>query len=224
MSLIAISHIEPPDERSDLVKSIIEKHGIPFKPYEFHNRWRGNYANKLRTAFQASKELTDYTHILFLDAFDIVVLAGVEQIMKRFEKFNHPWVCNSEPNIWPAGYAHSFKAEDYPPCDSRWPFLNSGAYLAEREYLKECFERWEIPNRTDDQWYLTEKYLHRPGCIKLDTNCELFQCLIGGWWAFESSPGRLHNNQTGTDPLILHHNGGGRLTEERMKVFYEHLL
>ena len=198
------------------VLHILKLRGIEYKVYGKQGEWRG-FGEKLRAAHQAAKELRD-EHILFLDAYDTVVLGSENEILAQFEKLEHPWVCNAEPNIWPPG---SFEPEDYPQVDTPWKYLNSGAYLAERTYLLEQFDRWvgtgRIPFNVDDQRWLAGYYLSEPGVIKLDTDCELFQCLIGGWWAFETEPGVLYNTHTCTHPLILHHNGGADLQEQRMR-------
>jgi hypothetical protein len=213
MSLIAVMHASPHNARSRFVQHLCEKQNIPVKIYS--PPWQG-LLSKITTALQASRELTDASHILFIDAYDIVPLARPDVIMERFAAFQHPFVMNAEPHIWPP---NSFTPEDYPPCESVWRYLNSGAFLAEREYLRECLERWGNPfgwpSGNDQDWYATH-FLKEPGCIKLDTKCELFQCLIGGWWAFDTAPGKLHNTKTNTDPVILHHNGGGSLAEDRI--------
>lgn len=212
-----------PRPQIETVKSLLDRHGIQYQMYGLDRNWRG-FGAKLRSAYRAALELEWHDYILLLDPPDCVPLGGPEAILERFEAFRHPWVCAAEPNIWPAG---SFRTEDYPETQSPWKYLNSGSYLVERRYLKECFQRWapegpdSIPTRVDDQQWLADKFIHEPGCIKLDTGCQLFQCLIGGWWAFEVEPGRLYNKVTGTEPLILHHNGGGDIFEERVRVLWQ---
>ena len=223
MSLIAVIYAVPHDARSHLVCRILEAYQIPYRVYT-EPRWRG-LGSKLDVAYRATQDLTDYSHLLFLDAYDVVVLAGVQTIFERYTTFAHPWVCNADPHIWPPG---SVPPDDYPPCDTPWGKLNSGAYLAERTYVHDTLKRWGVPEMTRwnfcDQGWLAQHYVKKPETICLDTQCVLFQCLIGGWWAFEVSPGRLHNTVTNTDPVILHHNGGGKLTEDRMVPLYAHLV
>jgi len=220
MTTIAVLYAVPHNTRSQRVVSILDHYQIPYKLYT-DIVWKG-LGSKLEIAYRATQELTDYTHLLFLDAYDIVVMAGLDAIMERYQMFQHPWVCNADPFIWPPS---SLQPEDYPLCESVWRYLNSGAYLAERTYLAMWLERWGVSKLTRynfcDQGWLASHYVKTPESICLDTQCRLFQCLIGGWWAFDVSPCHLHNHETNTDPLIAHHNGGGNITEERVKPLWD---
>jgi len=211
--MIAVMHESDfRNERFRFVEAKLKAQGIPYKPYG-DRQWRG-FGQKLQTAAQAASQRTE-DHILFMDSRDVIPLAGPDTILKRFKAMGHPWVCAAEPNIWPP---NSIKPGAYPTCTSPWRYLNSGLYMAERKYLKECFERWGIPAvGDDDQLWLARRYVQEPGCIQLDVGCELFQCLIGSWWAFRLSKGKLYNKMTDTFPLMLHHNGGGNvMTDERL--------
>lgn len=214
--LIAVLHAAPPNEKSDIVTSVLKKRGIPFKLYS-DSVW--NNADKIKTALRASQELVDYEYILFLDAYDVIALAGPDEILERFQAFHHPWVCAAELNLWPPT---SIKREKYGSFETPYRYLNSGMYLAKREYLRECLERWGVPDEIySDQYWFASHYLAEPGCIQLDTHCQLFQCLISSWWAFDVLPGKLYNNYTKTYPLLLHHNGGGKLTGEKVRPLWE---
>lgn len=225
-SLIAVLHAAPHDERSKLVTSILEKQGILYKLYT-DMVWHG-LVEKIKTALRASQELTEYEYILFLDAYDVIALAGPDEILERYKAFNHLWVCAAELNLWPPDSIprEAYEGETLDPFWKRTPYryLNSGMYLARREYLRECLESWNIPDEIfcDQYWFATQ-YLAHPGAILLDTHCQLFQCLISSWWAFDVSPGKLYNNYTNTYPLLLHHNGGGKLTGEKIRPLWENM-
>ena len=215
--MIAVMHASHMNPRVKNVTDILEARGVPYVIYGLDNRWRG-FAQKLMTARTAACALTDHHYILFIDAHDVIVLAGVEALVRRFEAQGHPWVCAAEPNIWPP---NSFRPEEYPPSSSPWRYLNSGCYMAEREYMVECFARWEpIEYGVDDQQWLADKYINDPGSIKLDTGCHLFQCLIGGWEHFTIHGDTFYNEMTMTAPLVLHHNGGGDISEERLRPLW----
>ena len=207
--MIAVLYASHHNEHVRRVCSILETQCVPFKLYGGDNTWKG-FGQKLQCAARAARELTE-EHILFIDAHDVIVLGGPDALLARFEGFRHPWVCNAEPNIWPP---NSFPPETYPVCNSPWRYLNSGAYMAERRYLAECFDRWGVPEAgVDDQHWLADRFLKEPGSIKLDTECSMFQTLIGGAWAFEIDNGRLYNTVTDAFPLVLHHNGGGDIID-----------
>lgn len=202
----------------------LDQHQLRYHVYR--GQWRG-FGTKLNAAYQATLDFPEEKHILFIDAYDVVVTAGEGKILERFRELDHPWVCSTEPFIWPQG---SFAPEQYPPKDppnTNWPYINSGAYLAERDYLQSCFERWkaqdgEIPYGCEDQPYLFGHWLKEPGVFKLDMGCRLFQSLIGGWWAFEI-PGlwKFHNKQVDSWPLILHHNGGGDIEDNNVRPVWD---
>ena len=218
MTLHAVLHAAPHNAKSVLVTSIMDAFHVPYTLYEY-SEWH-SHADKITTAYRATQELTDASHLLFLDAYDVLVLGTPEAILEQFVTLKHPWVCAAEINLWPP---HSFHPSDYGDTfTTPWRYLNSGVYLAERTYLAACLERWGIPEEapSDQAWY-AEHYLQDTGSILLDTQCTLFQCLISSWWAFEVSPGRLYNNYTRTHPLILHDNGGARLTRDRVRVLWE---
>lgn len=205
MKLLAVLHANIDIEKLRCVTRILEAHWITYKVYG-RGRWRG-FGEKLLTCYKAAREETGFTHILFIDAFDVIVLGRPDQLLERFREFGHPWVTCSEVNCWP----DSARADTFPECDTHWRFLNSGAYMAEREYLVDCLGRWggeSISPGVDDQRFLTDRYLEEPEAILLDTGCRLFQSLLGGWHLFDSGPGWLHNRFTDSDPLVLHHNGG----------------
>lgn len=213
MNLLAVLYASYHNQKVANVTGILAKQGIEYKLYG-EGQWRG-FGEKLLAAHEAATTMTSYTHILFLDAHDTICLGRAGEILERFVSFQHPWVCCSEVGCWPDAY----RAEKYPPCDTPWRYLNSGAYLAERKYLADCLGRWGgsgLSPHLDDQRFLTDYYLGEPGSILLDTGCRLFQSLMGGFHLFTLSSGKLHNQSTDTDPLVLHWNGGGNIEEVKI--------
>lgn len=212
------------------VMEILEHHGWAVER-EVEQVWTG-FTAKIRWARRCARELTQYTHLMLIDARDVVVLASPDVIMERFLEFDHPWVCNAEPFIWPPGM---YLPERYPKCDTPYRYLNSGAYIAEREHLLDCLTRWPdggeelkefMKGRNEDGPYFSEKYLNEPGSIKLDHNCELFQCMCGsqvGEKPFVTvEPGHVHNRVTDTYPLIIHFNGGTNIAAPDRRELWQH--
>jgi len=171
--------------------------------------WSG-FATKLKFAYEAAKTLVSFSHVLFVDARDVVLLGTPDQVLARFLEFDHPWVCGAEVNLWPVG---SFPPDVFPKSSTCWRFLNSGAYVANREHLLSCFEKWpEIPDVADDQRWLTSRYLENPDDILLDTKCKLIQNMCGSDHLMYMEYGRAYNMLTHTEPLIIHFNGGTDIT------------
>ncbi len=217
MNIAAISLVSADcanEDKTKMVGTIIREHG-----WELHLKidpvWLG-FASKLRWAHKCARDLTQYTHLAFFDARDVVVLAGPEQTLERFLTFGHPWVCGAEPFPWPA---NAYDLNTYPVCNTAYRFLNSGVYIAEREHLLACFEGWpEIQG--DDQEWLTNRFLEGDD-ILLDHNCELFQNMCGSESLVEISYQRAYNRATGTCPLVIHYNGGADITRPDRRVLWE---
>jgi hypothetical protein len=215
MRLAAISIVAPMCQKTAASAQIVREKGFDYM-LRVEDKWAG-YPTKLWYAQEMARKLVDYTHILFLDARDIVVLGTPEQVFECFETFCHPWVCGAECNRWPPNIA---EIEDYPRSPTPWRFLNSGAYLAEREYLLEHLDRWlyEYPPEWGicDQGWMTRRYIEEPGAILLDHECRLFQTMFGSWQHCETSYGKLHNTLVDTYPLVIHHNGGADIRDEQI--------
>lgn len=208
--LTVISVASPKWAVSDKVKicqKILKKQG--FNTYlEVDDGWRG-WRSKITFYTEAVKKLGS-KYVMFLDAADVIALAGPDEVIETYKELDHPWVYAAERNIWPRG---SFKPDDYPPSESRYRYLNSGAYIGDREYIIEIYRDW-TNNWTanydafwSEQFWVAQNYMRDQDSIRLDTGCKLFQCMAGAWNC-EASPGRLYNPETDTYPLLVHFNGG----------------
>lgn len=219
------------------VASILDYHGFDYT-MKLDYLWVG-WLSKLYHMMDVAKELReDYTHLMFIDCADVVVLASPDEVMERFLSFNHPWVYNAEPFIWSP---NSFQPEDYPPVPDRpgtgatpnvkYRYLNAGASIGEIEFMDKWLTRWCRPGSSSrgDQDWLAGRFLESyPDAMMLDTNCELFQCMCGSQVGDNPhvalSPGVAHNRITGTYPLIVHFNGGTDITDEKRKPLWQHWL
>ena len=215
MKLITILYVSIPCGRSEAVESILKAQKIEYRVYG-GRPWRG-FGDKLKMVHEAANTLTEYTHVLVLDGFDCICMAGEQALLDRFLEFNHPWVMTAEINCWPE--AARFK--DYPnPPETPWRYVNTGPYMAERTYMAACMNRWGgatlDPAENDQRWF-TDRYLAEPGAILLDTGCRLFQSLLGGFDMLQYEPHKLTNLKMGTEPLVLHHNGGGDIRDEKTR-------
>lgn len=189
--------------------------------------WHG-WVSKQDHFIRVSHEIADATHLMFIDAADVVLLCGPDELMERWGQFGHPWVYSAEPNIWSPD---SFQPEDYPTPDVKYRYLNSGASVGEVAHIRDCFDRWTdfdrkppVCRRGDQDWMARHFILDWPDAIKLDTNCDLFQCMCGSDIHTSMTPGKVHNNITGTDPAVIHFNGGTDITVPARRGLWEHLL
>lgn len=222
------------EPRTVACRNIIKHWGYNFSPY-VDRAWTG-WPCKLRHIIKFSKRVQQenhYTHIMFIDARDVILLGTPKQVMDKFLQFNHPWVYNAEPFIWSPG---SFLPSDYPPCDTPWPYLNSGACIAEVNHMVHYFDKWtdgganppiHLP-RGDQDWTAARFLEDYPDAIKLDNDCELFQCMCGSLTATNPhcimTPGQVFNQTTNTHPLIVHFNGGDDITSPTRSILWKSLL
>lgn len=202
---------------TQVVTQILKRHGYDYHPF-VDNLWFGwpSKLHRLINVLVNEPELTgDATHLMFIDARDVVVLDSPDEVMKRYFAFNHPWVYNAEPFIWSQ---ESFQPEDYPTPGCRYRYLNAGASIGEIEHMRKWMSLWtnggELPMEivTDQDWMAHRFVESWPYAIMLDHNCDLFQCMCGSDVCTEVSPGRIHNTLTGTSPIIIHYNGGTDIT------------
>ena len=225
--LIVASIVDPKCAREAKTRAclaVLKYHG--FEVYQkIDPNWH-DWGTKLSFAAETCRELVDYTHILFLDARDVILLAGPDEVMERYYQFNHPWVYGTQDSIWPI--PSPFGPEDYPPCRSGYRYLNGGMCLGERKHMERYYRQWTDNWTVDiskgvhsEQLWMATRFLEGyPEAIKLDNNCELFQCPTGHWCKI--MPGRLHNELTGTDPLVIHFNGGRDVTTPERKILWNH--
>ena len=76
--------------------------GIPLKTLGMGEIWKG-FGHKLllvREELERHKDASDRI-ILFVDAYDVLINDGVEQILQRFQKFDARVVFSAEANCWP---------------------------------------------------------------------------------------------------------------------------
>jgi len=80
------------------VASILKYHGFDYEPI-IDPLWFG-WPSKLLGFIEMVRTLPkEYTHLMFIDGRDIVVLGSPDQIMERYFAFDHPWVYSAEPFI-----------------------------------------------------------------------------------------------------------------------------
>jgi hypothetical protein len=154
--------------------------------------------------------VTDYTHILFCDAYDVVFASDLSRITETFLSFKSAIVFSTERRCWPD------PNRVYPECATPYRFLNSGLWMGEIKAAKEMINRIllngvPLENLSDQQLY-TEMFLSGNAPITLDYKCSLFQSLYGSVDDLEiNQSGRIKNRITGESPLVFHGNGSSSL-------------
>ena len=161
------------------------------------------YINKLN-------EDDDNKIIIFTDSYDVVLNSNLYEITNKFTKFNCDILFAAEMYCWP----DKSLEKDYPNSESDFKYLNSGGIIGKVKNYRKLLE-FDIKNSDDDQLYYTLTFLNKGMHssklnIKLDYNCEIFQCLNGIFYYIDIDYDRskIKNGLTNTNPCIIHGNGG----------------
>ena len=170
----------------------------------YGQRW-GGFGQRLRRVTAALHGMAG--PVLFTDAFDVRILGGAEEIWRGWRELGAPpLLCAAETVCWPQEGC----AEAYPACETPYRFLNAGGWIGDAAYVRELLGdagAHQAPEETNDQEWLTELFLARPGSIALDTGAVVFQCLLGATHHLVPEAGRWRNRLTGSAPPIFHGNG-----------------
>lgn len=193
------------DPGLDILIESMEKFGLDYVVLGRDKHWKG-FGTKIILLEQYLKTVVpEYTHVVFVDAYDVIFLSGIEEIEKKYAN-NWPdkIVFSAELNCWPCAEL----SDRYPPSDSLWRYLNSGSYMGPIARLLDLFKEYPPVFEMDDQLYFTKILLNQQSPIMLDTNCSLFQTTAFCYNNEYGAEGaRLVNNLTGTMPVVIHGNG-----------------
>ena len=146
-----------------------------------------------------------------LDAYDTLVLSNN---MTFTPPLDGKVLFNAETNCYP----DASLATKYPYKETRYEYLNAGAYVGRKKDIIALLEQC-IPymgNGNIDQLVFSRKYVEDGlnGIIQLDYNCEIFQTLYqipqDECLSYSNIVGEaryLYNKETDTFPFIIHGNG-----------------
>ncbi|EEB15965.1 Procollagen-lysine,2-oxoglutarate 5-dioxygenase 3 precursor, putative [Pediculus humanus corporis] len=149
--------------------------------------------------------------IIFTDSYDVIFLAGLNDILEQFDKIGGRVVFGAEPFCWP----DKNLASQYPIQSRGKQYLNSGGIIGYAPELYEILTHRSIDDDDDDQLFYTQAYLNETLRnnlkIKLDHKSQIFHNLHGAMdelsLKFKNHEPYLENEQMKSHPLILHGNG-----------------
>ena len=176
--------------------------------------------------FSFGKKLNDYHKylkgippddvVLFIDAYDVLILADEKTILDKFFSMNAPFVISVETNCFP--FAHL--ASDYPPSPTKFKYLNVGSYIGYAKHIQQIYEDLSpIPDDIDDQGLLTVYFLKYPEKFKLDYHCELFLTLFQveqKELVLNRRKKTVKSRTTGTAPCLVHGNGPAKVLYQQI--------
>jgi hypothetical protein len=119
--------------------------------------------------------------VLFVDAFDVMIIKTKEELLSDFLALQAPFVIAAEKNCYPF---RELK-EKYAQSASPFGYLNSGGYIGYVWAVKKtlarlldlCVSRPYPYQNEDDQGLFTRDYLEHPDEYHLDRESKIFLCL-----------------------------------------------
>lgn len=207
------------DGQQKLLEDSLIKHGYEYEIFLYGFIFGEQY-RVIKTWVDQYKG--DATHVCYVDAFDNVALGPPSEVISKFKALNCKMVIGVEKACFPNDERDKYhRTENYPESPTAWKYINGGGCIFEIEYFKELCSQHPFNNeRMMDPDWLAELFLSHPDQIKLDYQCEIFQCLAHSepeeeWEVvncFESGELkrkdiRILNKATQTKPIFFHGNG-----------------
>lgn len=177
--------------------------------------------------------------IAIVDAWDVVVLAPIQTIARKFRAFGADVVISAELKFWPPDCNPS-ETQSYPPKTFRghFEYANAGSVMGYAGALLEAFDFMAGENETfmcpdvcggthaiaDDMrcFHHYWKSFARTGRVALDHNASIFLSMndvpAEGVKIIDEGR-RVHYAPTGENPCVLHFNGNGK-QQPRSNTFF----
>lgn len=183
-----------------------KKHHIDLEIVGLDQPYYGNGTKLLRMT-EYLNTLNDEDIVMFIDAFDVIVIADKEVILKKFLKMNVHFLMSAEKNCYPFAY----RADDYPLTESSFKFINSGSYIGYVSNLKIWLaDLTPIDLKTSDQGQITNHFLDKNTHFTIDYFCELFLSLFNvesKEIILDVDDKMVHCLTTSSEPCVIHANG-----------------
>lgn len=187
------------------------------------NKDGAGFGQKILLLYEALQEVRDRsTLVLFIDGYDVLFGASIDEMVLKYQTMLRqqpakPLIFGAEMYCWPDEH----KIPYYPPPSSEsatpspYRYLNSGTFMGPVSALLDILRPMinTVTVNTDDQRFYTDIYLTGTSPIRLDTQCNLFQCLaidMKKHVAWDPELERFANTYTGAYPAIFHGNGDGK--------------
>lgn len=158
-------------------------------------------------------------HVMFADCWDLLFLRDPQEAFDLWDKKSI--LFNAEVTLFP----RSDLEASFPTQASGYNFLNSGFFIGEWDQIRELLGKMnlhQIPDdyrksdgsmhHENDQAYYLQAYADHLVPMSLDSQCEICQTLhaIPAEEVEHISWDRIRNVKTGTEPPVVHANGGGK--------------
>lgn len=192
------------DNLNKLIESCT-KHHIDLEIQGLDLPYYGN-GTKLLRMNDYLETLPDDDIVMFVDGYDVLIVADKELILEKFLKFNAPFVMSAERSCWPnPKLASNF------PGSGTFRFLNSGGYIGYVKNLKSWLQSLKpFDLKNGDQLQIMKNYINNRDAFILDTQSEIFLSLLTmkkNELAIDPIARVVRCLITATQPAVIHANG-----------------
>jgi hypothetical protein len=169
------------------------------------------------------ESLNDDDVVMFVDAFDVLIVADKKKILSKFLKMNVPLLIGAETNCAP----HPDLASKYPPAPTPFKYVNTGTFIGYVKNVKAWLKALGPINPAYCDQGLTSHYIvNNPNnnLLVLDYHCELFLPLYGvsiDSVTINVKKKRVNCRITESHPYVIHANGSSFTIWNKI---YEHLV
>jgi hypothetical protein len=171
------------------LKESAKRNNINLTVLGFNQKWEG-FIWKFKMMKDAIKNLPDDEIVIFMDAFDVIILSNEKEIHDKFVSYGVDMLIGGEkkPNniIHKFVYNQVFKDGKFKKCKFGSCFLNSGLYIAYVRVLKKILNNICIKNdcndpTLDDQRIISQTIKENKFNIKIDNESTIFMNTWGDW-------------------------------------------
>lgn len=206
--------IYPHEKLIHYLEESCQQQGINLIPHgvgEVFGGWARHFISTTVTAVQELQR-EGYTHILYVDGVDSIIIAPESEIIRKFEAMGMPaCLMSSDCECFPP----MPDALDRFPAAEPWRYVNAGGFIAEISYFVALVKylAGKYPDDGNQQSWIVREW-PIPGLV-LDHKCSIFQPMDGtnktivvrgsdvNW-----ATGRVFSMFTGEWPCVLHFRGG----------------
>jgi hypothetical protein len=181
------------------------------KPYFSHSL-------KLFYVQEYLNTLADDDILMFVDAYDVLIISEKNTILKKFFQMKTPLLFAAEKNCWPLDNV----ADRFPKSPTPFRYIKTGTYIGYVYFLKKWLQDLSpIDIYKCDQSQISLHYLQNPNTYPLDFYCELFLPLFKvRKKELKVDLKTIHCLSTNSRPCVIHANGK---INHKLKM-YNHLI
>ena len=190
-------------EKLRFLNQTADFHQVPLKNLCTTNQWTG-FQDKLKAIHTAldSHQPTDI--VCFVDAYDVLVNASVEEMEKSFKQENCDLLFGAEVDCFPHGVGE--RLPPYPESPTKFRYLNSGCYIGYVHAIRALLSHDSYEGK-DDQEHC-HKYFFKSANTHLDVKASFVLNMSRiPWTDLAVAQGKIAYTPLNTRPCFVHFNG-----------------